>query len=179
MKTKKRGLSIAGSILGIIAWIINILLLAFTGYVVAIFLSLAIDNGSTLTLEFWLQVVQLIFCFVVSVLLVVLCSMTIHYSKKGIEVFTNKKATVVFVAIVNLLNAIYSAIQLLQLEDASILAYVAYIAITFFLLLSSILLIADISKANKELKTVQIAEANTGVQPATAQEPETNTNSEQ
>lgn len=167
----KRKLTKVGSILSIIAWSLNILSLIASGILVLLVFDILISAGGEIATSAYTSLMQLIIAFVISILLIVYSAKAISTSNKDLESYMKKKSSILFVAIVNLLNAFYSIIDLTDtltdngtLDTFTIIIMVASIIVCLLLLVSGIMISVDYSRANKEFKSLQTTKVETSEQ---------------
>lgn len=157
--TNKRTLTKAGAIVSIVSWSLNILLGAYLLGVLA-YILMAYSSMGVMDAE--VQAVLLstgitvIISLAISIILVVYSVRTLKYSKLDCKEYASKKGTILFVAIVNLLNVVYSIVSMFDsgFDWTSIVS----ILIVLGLLASAILIIVDFCKNNKELQAQELAE---------------------
>lgn len=163
----KRTLTKTGAILGIVAWSINILSLIFTGFFLLIAIDILIDINGSLPTSALSSIIKHVVAFVISIILIVYSAKSIKIANKDLPSFMKKKQTILFVAIVNLLNVCYNVFDLIDLfsknreiNDTNTLILVASsIIVCLLLLVAGILMLVDVSKATKELNTLQTTPA--------------------
>lgn len=163
----KRTLTKTGAILGIVAWSINILSLIFTGFFVMLAIDIMIDINGSLPTTALSSIIELLVTFVISIILIVFSAKSIKIANKDLQTFMKKKQTIMFVAIVNLLNVCYSVFDLIDLfsengsidDNYTLIVVAASIIVCLLLLIAGIMMLVDVSKATKELKTLQTTQA--------------------
>lgn len=155
----KRTLTKAGGIVSIVAWALNILLGAYLLGVLAYFMMVYSSMGvmdPELQAALLSSVITVIIPLAISIILVVYSIRTLKYSKLDCKEYASKKGTILFVAIVNLLNVVYSIISMI--DSGFDWTSVVSILIVLALLASAILILIDFSKAQKEANAEKLAE---------------------
>ncbi len=176
----KRKLTKVGSILSIIAWSLNILALIVTGIFVLFVIATLNELGSEDLTSLYSNLISLVVSFVISIFLIVYSAKAIKLSNVDLETYMTKKSTILFVAIVNLLNAFYSVIEISKsakslTDTIVIITFILTILVCVLLLVSGIMILVDYFKANNKLKTLQTTSQNEVNEENSEQKPEEET----
>lgn len=153
----KRTLSKAGSIVSIVSWSLNILLYIYIGYVLLVLISLMNASGSgadasAVTVLFLSVVASL----AISIVLLISSIRILKFTKLDSKEFVAKKRTIIAIAVINILNALYCLFSLIGSEFDWTSAVSIIIALG--LLASAVLLIVDFVKCQKEAQAEELAE---------------------
>lgn len=149
----KRTLTKAGSILGIVAWSINILVMSYSLFIVFLFVDISTSLDSEVSSDGLILLFRLIFNIAISIVLIVMSAKTIKASNKDVQTFVSKRSIINFAAVVNIINACYCIYNVIC-SSFSIIDLILDIVICALLLVSGILILVDLSKANKLLQTL-------------------------
>ena len=155
----KRTLTKAGAITSIVAWSLNILLGIYVVAMLAYVISIAKAAGQldeSVQAVIITSVASIVVSIGISILLLVFSVKILKFARLDNKEYAAKKGTILFVAIVNLLNVVYSIISMAQ--DGFDWTGAISILIVLGLLASAILILVDYSKNNKELQAQELAE---------------------
>lgn len=152
----KRTLTKAGGIVSIVAWALNILMCLYLGYIIMVLYAFASASDVDVMGYYSLLIGSTIGSLVVSILLLVYSIKVLKFTKLNCKEFVAKKGTIIFVAVVNILNFIYSIYSMIGVGFDWTSAVSLVIALA--LLTSAILILIDFSKAQKEANAEKLAE---------------------
>lgn len=153
----KRTLSKAGSIVSIVSWSINILLYIYLGYVLLVLISLISASGSGADASAVFALISTVVAsLAISIVLLIYSIRILKFTKLDAKEFVAKKGTIIAIAVINILNALYGLFSLIGSEFDWTSA--VSIVISLGLLASAVLLIVDFVKCQKEAQAEKLAE---------------------
>lgn len=153
----KRTLSKAGSIVSIVSWSLNILLYIYLGYVLLVLFSLINASGSGADASAVIALISsVVASLAISIALLIYSIRILKFTKLGAKEFVAKKGTIIAIAVINILNALYCLFSLIGSEFDWTSAVSIIIALG--LLASAVLLIVDFVKCQKEAQAEELAE---------------------
>lgn len=153
----KRTLSKAGSIVSIISWSLNILLYVYCGYILLVLISLMNSSGAGAdTSAVAVLISSVVASLAISIVLLIFSIRILKFTKLGAKEFVAKQGTIIAIAVVNILNALYCFFSMIGNEFDWTSA--VSIVIALGLLASAVLLIVDFVKCKKQAQAEELAE---------------------
>ena len=153
---RKRSLTLAGSILNIIAYAINIISLLYTAYLVVVIIALANGlggNDASSGIAIGTLIGQIVGGFLISIVMIVLSSMLIRMRKLSAKEFDKKKIIPIFVIVFDFLHFGFGIMSNLKgiIQEFNYLLIIS-ILINICQLVAGILILVDFSKNAKYVK---------------------------